>query len=372
MKVLHVIDKLSMDGVNPSSCTVLFGGWNPHMQKLGCEMSVMSLAQDQEVGTYLRDRGIEDHYSSNPRHVIKVIGQIEELATGLGADIIHLHGYGAAHFGRVAARRSGILNVVHEHAVLKVKPVHYVIDRLLRNMTDAAVAVSRNVREFMIRGRSIPADRIRVIGNGIDLGRFLPKSPSDIQSAREIIGVDRCVPIVGAVTRFRQEKGTEDLIRAFGEIRRRFDEARLVIVGDGPLREMLRDIAEHEGVSDSVMWLGFRSDVERIMPAFDVQVIPSLTEGFPLALAEGMAIGNAMVVTEVGGMRELGRDLENLLFVPPRDPSAIANASIRLFEDTALALAISEAARESARSMDVAQSANALVGLYSEMIASRR
>jgi len=368
LKILHVIDKLSMDGTNPSSCTILFGGWAKSMAGPECEFEVLSLAQDQQIGDYLRERGIEVFFISSPRYSPKIVGEICKLIAERNIDIVHLHGYGAAHFGRIAARKSGVKNVVHEHAALKVKPQHYLLDRLLREKTDIAVAVSESVRDFMIDGRNIPADRIRVIGNGVDLTRFPEKTPTAIREARDLIEVGPDVPLIGTVTRFREEKGNEFLIAAFEQIHSRFNDARLVVIGDGELRESLHKLASQKNIGGAVRWLGFRSDLEKLMPAFDVHVIPSLTEGFPLALAEGMAVGNAMVVTEVGGMKEIGSDRENVLFVPSCDSAAIAEACISLLEDRQFAQKLAHNARRSAESMSIDQSAKRIVNVYMELL----
>jgi glycosyltransferase involved in cell wall biosynthesis len=368
MRILHIIDKLSMDGTNPSSCTILFGGWARSMAGPECQFEVLSLAQDQQIGDYLRERGIKDFYVSSPRYSPKIIGEICKLIAERNIDIVHLHGYGAAHFGRIAARRSRVKNVVHEHAALKVKPQHYFLDWLLREKTDIAVAVSESVREFMINGRNIPADRIRVIGNGVDLARFPEKTPAAIREARGLIDVGPDIPLIGTVTRFREEKGNEFLIAALEHVRSRFNDARLVVIGDGELRESLHRLASERNIGDAVHWLGFRSDLEKLMPAFDVHVIPSLTEGFPLALAEGMAVGNAMVVTEVGGMKEIGSDRENLLFVPSRDSAAIAEACVSLLENRQFAQKLARNARRSAESMSIDQCAKRIVNVYRELM----
>ena len=76
MRILHVIDKLSMDGVNPSSCTVLLGAWHACWDAPGFEMSVLSLADDKTVGAYLRDRSIPDIYSPYSKYSPRIIGQI--------------------------------------------------------------------------------------------------------------------------------------------------------------------------------------------------------------------------------------------------------------------------------------------------------
>lgn len=368
MKVLHVIDKLSMDGVNPSSCTVLFGGWSDSIPDTECKMAVLSLANDQLAGAYLSDRGVEVLYTTLPKYSPKTINEICRLISERDIDIVHLHGYGAAHFGRIAARRSNIKNIVHEHAFLRTKPQHFVIDWLLRNKTDLGVAVSESVREFMIKGRCVPVDRVRVVGNGVDLKHFGQKTIATTMEARKLIGVEPGSPVFGTVTRFREEKGNEYLISAFERIHDRVENARLVVIGDGELRESLRSMAVDLGIDGAIQWLGFRADVEKIMPAFDVHIIPSLTEGFPLALAEGMAIGNAMVVTNVGGMKEIGTDGENVVFVPPRDAAAIADACVRLIEDERTAKMLAANARVTAMQMSIGQSAQNMLDLYRELV----
>jgi glycosyltransferase involved in cell wall biosynthesis len=333
-----------------------------------CEFEVLSLASDQKIGDYLRERGVKVFFVSSPRYSPKIIGEICRLIAERNIDIVHLHGYGAAHFGRIAAKRSGVKNVVHEHAALKVKPQHYLLDWLLREKTDVAVAVSKSVRDFMIKGRNIPADRIRVIGNGVDLARFPEKTPAAIREARDLIGVNPDAPLVGTVTRFRVEKGNEFLIAAFEHVRSRVADARLVVIGDGELRESLQTLAKQRNIGDAVQWLGFRSDLEKLMPAFDVHVIPSLTEGFPLALAEGMSVGNAMVVTEVGGMKEIGSDRENVLFVPSRDSEAIAEACVSLLENRQFARKLGQNARLLAESMSIDKCAKQIVNVYRELM----
>jgi glycosyltransferase involved in cell wall biosynthesis len=328
----------------------------------------MSLARDQAVGVYLRDRGIEDIYSSAPKYSLK---NVEEICASIRAhkiDIVHLHGYGAAHFGRLAAAKCNVPNIVHEHAILKIKPQHFIIDWLLRNRTDLAIAVSEAVRDFIVKGRSVPSDRVRVIGNGVDLDRFIAKTADSRIRARQLVGIEEDVPVIGTVTRFREEKGNADLIRAFKRVHDRNDATKLVLVGDGELRQSLYELARDLGLESSVIWLGFRSDVEKIMPAFDVQAIPSWTEGYPLALAEAMAVGNALVATEVGGMRELGRNEINVLFVPPRSPAKLGDACMRLLKDRNLAHRISEEATETAKTMSIEISSKKILNVYEELM----
>jgi len=368
LKILHVIDKLTMDGVNPSSCTVLLGDWAQALRDADCTFSVLALAREEAAAGYLRARAVDVRFAGCGKHSWGNVKAVREAATAIGADLVHLHGYGAAHFGRIASRQARIPNVVHEHAILRKQSLHMLLDWLLRSKTDVAVAVSEAVRDFMIDVRKVPAARVKVVGNGVDLARFRPATPHCRAEARAMLGLSADVPIVGTVTRFRVEKGNEYLLRAFAHILLAFPSARLVILGDGPLAADLHGIADQLGVSKSIDWLGHRGDVERVLPAFDVQVIPSLTEGFPLALVEGMAVGNPLVVTAVGGMIELADDHQNVLMVSPADAPAIASATIALLSDRARAQRLGKAAAVTAQSLSIAASASRLRRLYEELL----
>lgn len=367
MRVLHVIDKLSMDGINPSSCTVLFGGWAAPMTQQSCESEVLSLAEDHSIAPYLEERGVPTFFAGQGKLSLGNISEIRRRIADGGFDLVHLHGYGAAHFGRLASRQAGVPNVVHEHAVLQVKPHHYLVDRLLRNKTDAAVAVSDYVRQFMIEGRSIPEERIRTIGNGVDLSRFQRSSAAEQTELKRSLGIGDA-KLIGTVTRFREEKGNKYLIESLAKLREARTDVELLLVGDGEDRSALESLAQSLGVFEKIHWLGFRDDVERVMSLFDIHVVPSLTEGYPLALAEGMAVGNAMVVTEVGGMREIGSNRDNVLFVPSQSGDAIAAACNELLNDQELAASIAASGERTAKDMGIDTSAARLVSLYRELL----
>jgi glycosyltransferase involved in cell wall biosynthesis len=184
INVLHVIDKLSMDGINPSSCTILFGEWIPYLDSNGFHTTVLTLRKPDPAGEYLEKRGIKVYYQGYGKISSKNINGIREIIERERADIVHLHGYSAANFGRIATRREGVPNIVHEHAVLKVMPHQYLADYLLRKYTDIAVAVSNGVKDFMIRGRSVPEGKIKVIENGIKLDKFKKIEPEAIEAKR--------------------------------------------------------------------------------------------------------------------------------------------------------------------------------------------
>lgn len=372
IRAVHVNDKLSMDGLNPSSVAHLLGDWIPRLEDRGIACSVCTLRDPDPGAEYLGRLSIPVHQFGHGRYSFRNLGAIGGLLRSESADIAHLHGFGAANYGRVAARRLGIANVVHEHATLKMPAHQRLADRALRGWTDAAVAVSGSVREFMIHDRSIPPERIEVIGNGVDVGRFANIPPAAAPSLKNELGIPEADRVVGTVTRLRTEKGTEHFVRAAARVLDAVTSVTFVVAGEGPLREPLEELARHLKLDRRMLFLGFREDVPALLGLLDVLVIPSLTEGFPLSLVEGMAAARPIVATRVGGMPEVARDGEDVLFVPPRDPDAIARRTIELLEDAQLAARLGRQAVQTAAGYSVDRSAARLADLYARLLRRHR
>jgi glycosyltransferase involved in cell wall biosynthesis len=367
LRILHVIDKLSMDGVNPSSCAVLLTEWCHTLDSDRYDMDVCSLRQPDPAGAYLEEKGISVDYLGYGKISPGNINGIARLIKDKVYDIVHLHGYSAANFGRIAAKRMGIPNVVHEHAVLKVLPHQFIADKILSRVTDSAIAVSENVKEFMIKYRSIPSEKIRTIGNGIRLEKFDIYDSEFKRSKKSELGVSKNTRIVGSVTRFREEKGNEYLIRAVPSVLKAHEDTVFLLVGDGPQRQVLEGLVRELDIADKVRFLGFRSDVSQLLSVFDVQVIPSLTEGFPLCLVEAMAAGNPTVATAVGGMKSIGRDGESLMLVPPADTPALAKKIEYLLSDSEHANRLSKCARQESRRFSIEKCSSHIAQVYEDL-----
>ena len=368
IRILHVIDKFSMDGVNPSSCSRLFAQWIPLHDKNKFQIDVAGLRPRDAAGAFLEQHGIKVFYIEEGKYSPKNINAIAELAKKGGYDILHLHGYSSANFGRLAGKKSGAKTIVHEHAVLKVLPHQFVIDWLLRKKSDVGLGVSKAVKEFMMKGRSVPEEKIEVIWNGIPLEEFAETDAAKVAAFRKNLNLPKEAFIIGTVTRLRQEKGNHILIEAFAKIAASHPSAQLVLIGDGPQKDELSQLAGKLGVANRVVFAGFVSEVPVALNALDVVAIPSLREGFGLALVEAMAAGKPIVASFVGGMRELAENERNALMVPPGDADALAAGLQRLIDDEKLQKKLSRQAREDSARFSIEKNVQALEKLYSSMV----
>ncbi len=367
-KILHVVDKLSMDGVNPSSVALCFMEWIRHRDARHFEVMVASLRPRDAASKVLEENGAKLFYFDNGKYSFANVGALADLIRREKVALLHLHGYSAANFGRLAARKTGIPLVMHEHAALEVRPHQFLMDWLLRHKTDAAVGVSENVREFLIRGRSVPPNKARVIWNGVNLNNFNTADVSKVSAFRARFRIAEHDKVIGAVTRLREEKGNRYFIEAAAAVLREFPDAQFIIVGDGPLRETLERLAQNLNLKGKLHFAGFVSEVAVAYAAVNIVVMPSLTEGFPLALAEAMAAGKPVVATMVGGMKEMIEHEQNGLLVPPANSAAMATALLRLLKNPVLRRNLGHAARQRSQDFSIERNVRALEALYTELL----
>lgn len=222
----------------------------------------------------------------------------------------------------------------------------FVLDRLVNRFVDRVIAVSEAARTFLIEGKGYPAAKVCVVPNGRDLSVYTPGLARE--AVRKELGLDLAVPLVGTVGRLEAQKGHTFLLQAWPSVRRELPDARLLLVGDGSLREALRAQARAAGIEGSVIFAGFRADVPRVLDAIDVLCLPSLYEGMPLTAIEASAMARPVVATAVDGTPEVVRDGCTGRLVPPADPPALARALLELLRDPDRARRLGQAARSEA------------------------
>ena len=237
------------------------------------------------------------------------------------------------------------------------------IRRLYQPFVTYYLALSRDLAQYLFGRVGISRSKVAQIYNGVDAHRF---SPSSVREA-----IDGCPFragdewLIGTVGRMQVVKDQLNLARAFVaalELRPSLrDCLRLVMVGDGPLRDQVLAILAEAGVADLAWLPGERSDIPAILRGLDCFVLPSLGEGISNTILEAMASGLPVIATDVGGNGELvdaGRTGE---LVPPADPQALARQIVRLAEDRDLARRMGRAGRVA---VEQRFSLDAMVGAY--------
>jgi len=217
-------------------------------------------------------------------------------------------------------------------------------NRLLAPITDAFIAVAEPHGRFLAEHEGCPADKVRVIPNGVDLAAFYPRWPHAL--LQEQFGITPTAPVVGIVAALRPEKNHELFLQAAARVRRAIPDAEFLIVGDGPQRDKLHSLARELALCPAVRFLGTRSDVPKVLSLIDILAITSHMEANPLSILEAMACEKPVVATRVGSVGETVLDGKTGYLVTAGDARRFADRVIELLGDPDRAAAMGRAGRE--------------------------
>jgi glycosyltransferase involved in cell wall biosynthesis len=258
---------------------------------------------------------------------------IRDEVERLKIDLIHTHGYKPDIYGLLASRGSGVkrLSTCHlwTHNTIAVR-FYEVLDSFFLRGFDAVVGVSEAIADSLRRS-GIPRSKIRVIDNGIDVARFVQARPT----LAEQINKGQALA-VGTVGRLVPQKGLEYYLQAAREVLQVLPNVTFIIVGDGPDREKLENMAGALGIQRNVIFAGQCSDMPGAYASMDVFVLASVDEGMPMVLLEALASKRAVVATQVGAVPRLIIPEQTGLLVAPRDVQALKQAMLALLNDPAL------------------------------------
>ena len=206
------------------------------------------------------------------------------------------------------------------------------------------VTVSNSVRETLIKC-GVPGDKVQVIHHGTDVEAFA-RTTQDRKEMRLALGIPEDRVAVGIAGRIAPEKGHAVLLEAFEKVHTRYP-LHLVIVGNGPDEELIRNRVAQMGLADKVLFTGFRADVNNVINALDVVAVPSTwNEPCSAVVQQGMALSKPIIGTRAGGTPEMVVDDETGFLVPPSDPDALADALARMAGDAFLRKRLGAAGKE--------------------------
>lgn len=287
-------------------------------------------------------------------------------------DIIHNHLNQATLIGRLVAKLMGIrpiLSTRHYAYDHKEKGLVRRLERWSAPVDSMILAVSKQVRDYLISKEGCCSERVEILTNAIDIGAFTGRD-----SVKPTIRNPQ-VPVIGAVGRLHPQKGYDTLLEAAEIVLKESPAARFKIVGGGELLQALRDKAEHLGISEAVDFLGQRqpAEIPDILAGFDVFVQASNWEAFGIAIVEAMACGLPVVATEVEGVLDVVDDGVNGFLVPPRDPEALAQRILSLLHDPELRGRIGGQARCKAEShFDIRGMTDKMASIYLDLLNGAR
>ena len=317
----------------------------------------------------LREMGIPVETAGMPRGVnpLRMLLATFEMAAYLRReriDLVHTHCAMPGILGRLAARLAGVPVIVHTihgmHVHDRWNPVvrniFTMAEKICGMFTDMLLSQNRTDLELASRHGFVPPERLRFIGNGIDVERFhpLPRATSH-DGSLTLICTARLEPV----------KNHPQLFEAVKQLKERGIATRLWLVGDGELKTEYQALCETMGIADRVEFLGYRDDVPALLAQADVSVLTSVKEGIPRALLEAMAMELPVIGTRVVGTEETVRDGETGYLIEYGDAAALADQLARLAADPALRARLGKRGREVVLAeFDEAQIVESLATVY--------
>jgi glycosyltransferase involved in cell wall biosynthesis len=224
--------------------------------------------------------------------------------------------------------------------------------RLLLEFTDMillphfhrAIALAETHKQYLTSVKHIPASKIAVAYNGIDLRKFAHTGHA--HQVRRSLQIPDGAHVVGIIAGLRRWKAHDVFLTAATSVVREAPDTYFVIAGDGPERSKLEKMARDLHLTDRVRFLGTVDDVPTLLQAIDVSVLSSVSEALPLALLESMAATRPVVATDVGSVSEIVDDGVNGFLVTPGAPDQLAQAMLRVLKDPELGRRLGEAGRK--------------------------
>ena len=350
IRVLHVLLSLEPGGLENGVVNVI-----NRLDRTRFESSVCCLKRAGEFARRIDDPRVVIHEmdwrgGNDPRLALRLASLLRRTRP----HIVHTRNAEPFFYGFAGAKLARTQALVHSEHGRKFddRPARFAVQRWMSRHTDAIFAVSGQLKTDLVKHIGLPESDIEVLHNGVDLSRFdVTDRAAPHARERDALRLEWGVPdgalVVGSVGRLVAVKNYALLLRAVAASGL---DVHVVLAGEGPERAALTALAAGLGIAGRVHLLGHSNDVDRVLRAFDVFVLPSLSEGMSNTLLEAMAAGVPPVASAVGGNGEIVRDgVDGLLFASD-DQAGLANALAGLCADAVRRARLATAARERVQS----------------------
>jgi glycosyltransferase involved in cell wall biosynthesis len=341
-----------------------------HLPRTGVESWVAVIKDDPALEAPLCHEaarlGLHAHvFESHGKLSVSAIGMLRRFVKTNAIDILHTHGYKTDIIGRLAVTGMScrMLSTPHGWSVnsgLKVR-LYEALDRLVFPLFDAVVPLSTELHTQLARWPGL-RKRLYLITNGVDLSELEPSAEMPPNIARK--GAD---VVIGYIGRLITLKRVDTLIRAFHKLP--IPNRRLWLIGDGPERPRLEQLAADLGESERCTFWGYRTDRIALLQGLDVFVLPSQSEGTPRCVMEAMAAGVPVITSDIVGCRALIQPGVTGLLFSPGDDTSLAQQMSCLSSDSALRARLARTARQRVRDLYSAEAmAQSYLALYERLM----
>ncbi len=255
-------------------------------------------------------------------------------------DIVHTHTAKAGALGRMAARAAGVRVIIHTphghnlYGYFDRNMTRNIIavEKFLSRRTDMIIALTELEKGDYLKFGIAPEGKIEVIYQGFELDKYA-RDWKNSPSLKKSFNISLEDNVVGMIGRLETVKGPQFFVDMAAEVVKKYPKTKFIIAGEGSLRDELEEKAKKLGLSDKIIFTGWREDVPEVLSILDVLVMPSLNEAVGMSIIEAQAEGVPVVATRVGGIPEVVKDRVTGLLVGPSDAGALAEAVNDLLSD---------------------------------------
>jgi len=320
-KVVHVTFDMAIGGAEQVIYNLI-----ENTDPLKYDVSILCL--EQPVGSFgmqLQKKGYQiTAFNRKPGFDFSLIRNIRHYIAIRGVDVLHCHQYTPYVYGVLGAAFTPCKIIFTEHGRFhpdRKKFKRTLINPFLNLFTDDVTAISSATCNALADFENFPRNKIRIIYNGIDDAKYLRPYDPNLKNA---LGISEDARILGTVARLDPIKNQKMMIKALKIVRQIYPETFLIIVGDGPEREELENLASEIQLSSHVIFTGFREDAHLFYRIMNIFLLSSFSEGTAMTILEAMATGLPCIVTDVGGNPEIVENGETGFVVPNNDEKVLA------------------------------------------------
>ena len=298
------------------------------------KMAVVCLEENGALDDCVKEGTPHYHLHKTKVSRLGLIFRFAQIVKKEKIDIIHCHNFAPLLFSvLVKLLLLGRVKVIYtEHnQIYSISQKHYKIFRHLLKFANRIVTVSKDLQQHFLKEKL--GKKSTVIWNGIPAPQF---DEAEVERISKHYRKNDSDFLIGTAVVMSKQKGLKYLVKAAKEIVAKYPQIKFVLIGDGPLREGLEQQVAELGLKDNFIFPGYQKDIPNHLKALDVFILPSLWEGFSIALIEALALGLPIITTDVGGNGELVKHNSTGLLIPSENPRAIKEAVFKMYRDKEL------------------------------------